>query len=164
MWPIPERVPHRSELCFRRVAITPDGRRVVSASRDRTLRVWDLESGQRVRTLEGHTGYVMAVAITPDGRRAVSASSDQTLRLWDLESGQSLHPLEGHTGEVSGVAITPDGRRAVSASVDKTLRVWDWRAAKACAHSRATVVHCTMEWQLRRMDAVRSGHLVNKRY
>ena len=81
---------------------------------DQTLRLWDLESGQTLRTLEGHTDWVRAVAVTPDGRRAVSASGDQTLRLWDLESGQTIRTLEGHTDWVSAVAVTPDGRRAVS--------------------------------------------------
>ena len=51
---------------------------------------WDLESGQTIRTLEGHTCWVSAVAITPDGRRAVSGSEDRTLRLWDLESGKEI--------------------------------------------------------------------------
>ena len=113
------------------VAITPDGRRAVSASWDNTLRVWDLESGQSLRTLQGHSGRVYGVAITPDGRRAVSASDDNTLRVWDLESGQSLRTLEGHSRRVTGVAITPDGRRAVSASDDNTLRVWDLESGQS---------------------------------
>ena len=79
-----------------------------------TLRVWDLESGQTLHTLEGHTDRVSAVAVV-DGRRAVSASDDGTLRVWDLESGQTLKTLEGHTAGVSAVAVV-DGRRAVSAS------------------------------------------------
>ncbi len=53
------------------VAVTPDGRCAVSASHDRTLRLWDLSSGQMIRPLEGHTGQVLAVAVIPDGRRAV---------------------------------------------------------------------------------------------
>ena len=65
----------------RAVAITPDGQRAVSASDDRTLRIWDLATGATLRTLEGHTGPVSAVAITPDGQRAVSASDDGTLRI-----------------------------------------------------------------------------------
>ena len=102
----------------RAVAVTPDGRCAVSASDDRTLRLWDLGTGQTIRTLEGHTDLVKAVAVTPDGRRAVSASDDHTLRVWDLESGQTLRTLQGHTDSVNAVAVTSDGRRAVSASAD----------------------------------------------
>ncbi|WP_437839850.1 CHAT domain-containing protein [Sorangium sp. So ce1153] len=107
------------------VAITSDGRIAVSASWDKTLKVWDLATGQLLRTLEGHTDAVMGVAVTPDGRIAVSASLDKTLKVWDLATGQLLRTLEGHTDVVSGVAVTPDGRIAVSASSDKTLKVWD---------------------------------------
>ena len=98
---------------IRAVAVTPDGRRVVSASDDRTLRLWDLGSGQMIRTLEGHRDEVSAVAVTPDGRQAVSASDDRTLRLWDLESGQTLRTLEGHTYLVTAIVVAPDGRRKV---------------------------------------------------
>jgi WD40 repeat protein len=108
------------------VAVTPDGRRAVSASWDNTLRVWDLGDFASVATLQGHTGAVNHVAVTPDGRRAVSASADNMLRVWNLGGGySSLATLQGHTGEVNHVAVTPDGRRAVSASADNTLRVWD---------------------------------------
>jgi WD40 repeat protein len=61
------------------VAVTPDGKQAVSASYDNTLKVWDLESGGALCSLEGHSGYVLGLAVTPDGKRAVSASSDQTL-------------------------------------------------------------------------------------
>ncbi len=107
------------------VAITPDGRRAVSASGDHTLKVWNLETGRDLCTLEGHSKSVFGVAITPDARCAVSASGDHTLKVWDLEVGRELCTLEGHSGWVSRVAITPDGRRAVSASEDRTLKVWD---------------------------------------
>jgi WD40 repeat protein len=92
---------------------------------DRTLRLWDLENGRTIRTLEGHTGGVSAVAVTPDGRRAVSGSFARKLRLWDVESGHVIRSLEGHQGSVTAVAVTPDGRHAVSGSYDKTLRFWD---------------------------------------
>jgi WD40 repeat protein len=80
------------------VAVTPDGRRAISASEDRTLKVWDLSSGEAERTLAGHSGLVNAVAVTPDGRRAISASEDGTLKVWDLSSGEAERTLAGHTG------------------------------------------------------------------
>ena len=113
------------------VAMTPDGKRAVSASADKTLKVWDLETGVALLTVEGHSGRVNGVAVTPDGKGLVSASTDRTLRVWDLETGVELRTLEGHVAEVSGVAVTPDGKRAVSASWDNTLKVWDLETGAA---------------------------------
>jgi len=107
------------------VAISPDGRFVLSGSWDETLRLWDLATGQCLRTLKGHTERVNSVAISPDGRFALSGSHDNTLRLWDLETGQCLRTLKGHTDYVTSVAISPDGRFGLSGSEEKTLRLWD---------------------------------------
>ncbi|MFB2969677.1 NB-ARC domain-containing protein [Aerosakkonema sp. BLCC-F183] len=107
------------------VAIAPDGKLAVSASGDKTLKVWDLASGKELNTLGGHTNLVKAVAIAPNSKFAVSASVDKTLKVWDLASGNVLKTLSGHTDSVNGVAIAPDGKFAVSVSVDKTLKVWD---------------------------------------
>jgi hypothetical protein len=115
------------------VAITPDGKLAVSASDDRTLKVWDLKSGQEIRTLQGHDDLVNAVAITPDGKLAVSASDDSMLKVWDLNSGREIRTLQGHDGSVNAVAITPDGRQAVSASDDNTLKVWDLKSGRIIA-------------------------------
>ncbi len=111
------------------VAVTPDGKRAVSASKDHTLKVWDLETGGVLRTLD--SAWVVGVAVTPDGKRAVSASGDHTLKVWDLETGGALRTLEGHSADVIGVAVTPDGKRAVSASRDNTLKVWDLESGGA---------------------------------
>jgi TIR domain/WD domain, G-beta repeat len=91
----------------------PDGRSAVSASDYNTLRVWDLESGQTVRTLRGHTNSVEAVAVTPDGRCAVSASNDRTLRLWDLESGKEVATFTGDD-HMGSCAIAPDGHTIIA--------------------------------------------------
>ena len=106
-------------------SVTPDGRRVVSASEDRTLKIWDLDTGCVVATLEGHAGRVLACSVTPDGRRVVSASEDRTLKVWDLATGRVRSTLEGHADCVTACAVTPDGRRVVSASEDQTLKIWD---------------------------------------
>ena len=90
------------------MAVTPDGRRAISASDDQTLRVWDLDTGKTVRTLQGHSSWVHAVAVTPDGRRAISASDDQTLRVWDLDTGKTVATFTGDSG-MWCCAVAPDG-------------------------------------------------------
>ena len=107
------------------VAIAPDGKRAISASYDKTLKIWDTDTGIELRTLTGHTGPVRGVAIAPDGNRAISASDDNTLKIWDIETGRELQTLTGHTNSVRGVAIAPDGLTAISASDDNTLKIWD---------------------------------------
>ena len=66
------------------VAFTPDGKRAVSASGDKTVRVWDLAEGTELKRLEAHQGAIDALAVSPDGRFALSGSHDKTVRLWKL--------------------------------------------------------------------------------
>jgi WD40 repeat protein len=112
------------------VAITADGKRAVSASWDKTVKVWDLDTGRELRSLEGHADGVEGVAITGEGRLVVSASSDGTLKVWDPDTGRVVRTLKGHSGAVRGVGVTADGRRAVSASNDRTLKVWDLKTGR----------------------------------
>ncbi|CAG7849701.1 SubName: Full=Related to archipelago beta form (F-box-WD40 repeat protein) {ECO:0000313/EMBL:CCA74347.1}, partial [Serendipita indica DSM 11827] len=126
------------------IAFSPDGSRIVSASDDNTIRLWDAETGQSLgEPLRGHTSSVSAVAFSPDGSRIVSGSEDKTIRLWNAETGQSLgDPLRGHTNWVSAVAFSPDGSRIVSGSHDHTIRLWGMRrqASRWEAHSEATQI------------------------
>jgi WD40 repeat protein len=108
-------------------AISPDGDYIVSASRDRTLKVWDVHTGEERRTLRGHTDVVHGCAISAAGDFIVSASSDHTLKMWDARTGEELRTLRGHTGGVNGCAISPAGDYIVSASNDETLKMWDAR-------------------------------------
>ncbi|MEM9701513.1 MAG: hypothetical protein AAF907_03605 [Planctomycetota bacterium] len=107
------------------LAITPDGRKLVSGSNDETLKIWDLQSGRCVQTLVGHQGCIFTVIVTPDGRWIVSGSDDNTLKVWDLMTGVCVRTLRGHTDRVKTLAVTPDGQRIISGSYDATLRVWD---------------------------------------
>ncbi|MDJ0508613.1 MAG: hypothetical protein QNJ64_05065, partial [Crocosphaera sp.] len=91
------------------VCVTPDGLKVVSASDDKTLKLWDLLTGKELLTLTGHNDSVNGVCVTPDGLKVVSASADETLKLWDLLTGEQLLTLTGHNDSVNGVCVTPDG-------------------------------------------------------
>ena len=69
------------------IAITPDGKHIVSGSNDETIKLWDIQSGKEIRSFEGHTFFVNSIAITPDGKHIVSGSNDKTIKLWDIQSG-----------------------------------------------------------------------------
>ncbi|HME27037.1 MAG TPA: trypsin-like peptidase domain-containing protein [Acetobacteraceae bacterium] len=109
------------------VAFSPDGKRVASASMDKSVRLWDVETGQQIgEPLFGHTDAVVSVEFSPDGKHLASSSSDRSLRLWDAESGRQIGvPMLGHTDKVVSLAFSPDGKRLASASLDKSLRLWD---------------------------------------
>ena len=113
-----------------RVAVTPDGQRIISTSEDRTVRLWEIDSGKCLLTLQGHLAAVIGVAVTPDGRRIISGSEDGTMRVWEIDSGKCLTILSGHRGDVRGVAATPDGQHVVSGSSDETVRVWEINSGK----------------------------------
>ncbi len=107
------------------VAFSPQGDLIVSGSRDKTLRLWDLEGNMVAPPFKGHSASVYSVAFSPQGDCIVSGSHDQTLRLWDLEGNAIGSPFEGHNDWVYSVAFSPQGDRIVSGSRDNTLRLWD---------------------------------------
>jgi len=106
------------------IAFSPDGRHLVSGSRDRTVRLWDVQSGP-LRIMRGHTLKVTSVDFSPAGRLVASASQDGTIRLWDVASGKTLEALTGHDGEVTAVGFSRDGKTLVSGGFDNAIKLWD---------------------------------------
>jgi WD40 repeat protein len=107
------------------VAFSPDGMRVVTASEDKTVRVWNTLTSQPTTLPFGHQDAVLAAVFSPGGTRVVTASRDKTARIWDAWTGELVTPPLEHQGAVLAAAFSPGGTRVVTASRDKTARVWD---------------------------------------
>ncbi|KIK25850.1 hypothetical protein PISMIDRAFT_96108 [Pisolithus microcarpus 441] len=123
-WPVAQVAMQRHTSAVWSVGFSSDGKRIVSGSADKTVRVWDAER----------------VGFSSDGKRIVSGSDDKTVRVWDAERGVQIgSPLKGHTGLVQSVGFSPDGKRIVSSSNDKTLRVWNVEAWAAHFQNVASV-------------------------
>ena len=113
------------------IAVSPDGRRLLTAGADKDVILWNLKGRDVIRHFKGHTAAAGSVAFLPDGRRAVTCSEDRTIRLWNLESGQEVHCFRGHRNRVICVAVSPDGRWLLSSDFDgQELLLWDLEARK----------------------------------
>jgi serine/threonine protein kinase len=111
------------------VAYSPDGHMVLSGGSDRSVRLWDVQSGQQICSLGGYDKSVWSVAFSPDNLFALSGSEDWTLQLWDIKSRKQLHRF-AHAGEVNGVAFCSDPDRIYSVGRDDTCRIWNRRTGK----------------------------------
>ena len=108
---------------------SPDSKRIVSASKDRTARIWEVSTGKLLHVLEGHTSEVNCAQFSPDGRRIVTASGN-IAHIWDASTGMLLQTLKGHIGRVNSAQFSYDGKRIVTASDDQTARTWDSHKGK----------------------------------
>ncbi|ETO18853.1 hypothetical protein RFI_18389, partial [Reticulomyxa filosa] len=112
------------------VRFSPDGRKIVSGSKDKTIRLWDLSSGKQIQSLKCHTNYVCFVHFSHDGNMIASGSGDKTIQLWDASSGKQIQSLKGHSDFVISVQFLPNDSMIVSGSCDNTIRLWDVSSGK----------------------------------
>jgi hypothetical protein len=107
-----------------------DGIKLITASADRTAKVWDLNSGQELLKITAHPDQVFYAEFSPDGKQFLTASADKTIKLWDTETGALTANLQGHKGSVYGARFNSDASRVISFGDDNTARAWDARSGK----------------------------------
>jgi WD40 repeat protein len=118
-----DRYGHEKSVCG--CTYSPDGKYILSTSRDKTIRIWKEAGAPYIDVLPGHTDAVVTCTVSPNAKLIVSASRDKTLRVWDYSTHNHLATLEGHEAAVTSCAFSPDGGTLVTADEDGMLRVWD---------------------------------------
>mmetsp|Transcript_3273 Transcript_3273/g.6746 ORF Transcript_3273/g.6746 Transcript_3273/m.6746 type:complete len:477 (+) Transcript_3273:1352-2782(+) len=126
--------PHKSEKPITRMTghqqtinhacFSPDGHYIVSASFDKSLRLWDGFTGSFLSTFRGHVGPVYQVSWSPDSRLLISGSKDSTLKVWNIKNRKLAVDLPGHADQVYAVDWSPDGLKVASGGRDRVLNIW----------------------------------------
>ncbi|KAJ4293140.1 hypothetical protein N0V90_008422 [Kalmusia sp. IMI 367209] len=114
---------HSKGVCS--LVFSHNSTKILSASYDQTVKVWDTSSCKLLQTFKGHSNGVRSIAFSHDSTQIASTSSDKTVKIWNTSSGELLRTLKGHSYGVWSVAFSHDSNRIASASVDQTVKIWD---------------------------------------
>lgn len=117
--------------CIYAIAFAPDSKSIATASYDKLIKIWDVETGKEIRTLKDHIDAIYALAFTPDGKRIVSGAADRTIKVWDPATGERLYTMGEPSDGVNTIAISADGASIAAGGADKTLRIWKLRERSA---------------------------------
>ena len=107
------------------LAVSPDGKTFATASHDRSVRLWDMASGECRKKLTGHTGPVRALAYSPDGLQIASGGSDLSIKIWNVKAGSLQNSWRGHDDMIRSLTFSRDGERLISAANDRTIKIWN---------------------------------------
>lgn len=124
------RVLAQHEDWIREIATSPRPDIIATASKDQTLCLWDLSTGEQKGRILAHLGGADSASFNPDFTLLASGGRDHLIKLWDLKSGKQIGQLSGHEKPVISVAFSPDGRWIASGSGDNTLRIWGVKDAE----------------------------------
>lgn len=114
--------------------LTPDNRYLISASRDNTIRLWDIQHNQCANALSGHTEGVLCLALGGGGRPLLSGGGDQVVKVWEPATGELQRTLRGHHAPITALVCTVDGDFALSGARDGDVKLWDTRGGE-CLHT-----------------------------
>jgi WD40 repeat protein len=112
------------------LVMTPDGKKLLSSSADKKIKIWDFSTGKEIRTLIKASIPINYFAISPDWQTLATGDTGNTIAIWDFDSGKKIRTLKGHSSYVNYVAISPDGNKLASASADHTIKIWDFSSGK----------------------------------
>ncbi len=144
----------------------PDGKQVVTASFDRTLKLWDLATQQSVRTMEGHTGIILTVAVSKDGTLIASGASDNTIRLWDVPKNDPVKTLNAHDAAGTALAVSLDGQFFASGDASGVVRIWNVESGEKTQELKLSASISRLAWRRDRNQlaaATKDGrlHVIN---
>lgn len=106
------------------LAFSPDGKTLISGSQDKTIKLWNLETSQEIKTLSGHSDHICSVAYSPNGQILASASKDKTVKLWSVASGEEISSVKCSDSVIYSIAFSPDGKILAAGSGDTTITLF----------------------------------------